>query len=78
MGMELNPGAYAIGFSFHESIDSQYHDVDKFLPLQFTPDHTFDLVICGGAVVRKQERASCRENCDAHRLSTSQFALGFE
>ncbi|KAK6221250.1 hypothetical protein QIS74_04818 [Colletotrichum tabaci] len=65
-----------LGFT---EIPSNHPDAGRFVPRQFAANQQqFDLVICGGAVVRKQERASYREAYEAHRLSASQLALGLE
>ncbi|KAK1476319.1 hypothetical protein CTAM01_15509 [Colletotrichum tamarilloi] len=59
-------------------IPADHPDFAKFLPRQFMPGQQFDLVICGGTVVHKQERASYRHESESQRLTTSQLALGLE
>ncbi|KAF2448484.1 hypothetical protein P171DRAFT_353869, partial [Karstenula rhodostoma CBS 690.94] len=53
-------------------------DVEKFLPQQFDPNDTFNLVICDGQVLRNQERAAYREHHEAFRLTAAQLAIGLE
>ncbi|KAK1673618.1 hypothetical protein BDP55DRAFT_555969 [Colletotrichum godetiae] len=61
-----------------KDIPADHPDFAKFLPRQFTPDQRFDLVICGGTKVNKQERASYRHEREPQRLGASQLALGLE
>lgn len=58
-----------------DDIPEESPDGREFLPRQFAPDQTFDLVICSGSVVRNQGVARDRE---PRRLTTSQLALGLE
>ncbi|OHF02958.1 hypothetical protein CORC01_01716 [Colletotrichum orchidophilum] len=61
-----------------QDIPADHPDFDKFLDCQFTPGQQFDLVICGGTKVNKQERAPYRMKSESHRVTTSQLALGLE
>ncbi|KAL4787088.1 hypothetical protein BJX76DRAFT_364206 [Aspergillus varians] len=61
-----------------DDIPSDHPDATNFLPRQFTPDQTFDLVICDGQVLRTHERAAYREKKEASRLTLTQLALGLE
>ncbi|KAL4805722.1 hypothetical protein BDV18DRAFT_152457 [Aspergillus unguis] len=53
-------------------------DAGNFLPSQFKPKHSFDLVLCDGQVLRNHERAAYREHREASRLTLAQLTLGLE
>jgi 23S rRNA U2552 (ribose-2'-O)-methylase RlmE/FtsJ len=60
-------------------IPSSHPDAANFLSRVFTPDsRPFNLIICGGSVVRAHTRASYRERREASRLICSQLAIGMD
>lgn len=50
----------------------------EFLPRQFAPGQEFDLVICGGSVVRHTHDDQDRRSREPVRLTMSQLVLGLE
>ena len=59
-----------------DNVPEGHPDLANFLPRQFNGIREFDVVACGGAVVRNQPRASYRVLRENHRLSATQLALG--
>ncbi|EEA18523.1 conserved hypothetical protein [Talaromyces marneffei ATCC 18224] len=57
------------------SIPHEHPDARNFLPSQFDPRQSFDLIICDGQVLRNHDRAGYRERTEASRLSLAQLTL---
>jgi 23S rRNA U2552 (ribose-2'-O)-methylase RlmE/FtsJ len=60
------------------SIPHEHPDARNFLPSQFDPRQSFDLIICDGQVLRNHDRASYRERTEASRLSLAQLTLALD
>ncbi|OAA69166.1 Ribosomal RNA methyltransferase RrmJ/FtsJ [Akanthomyces lecanii RCEF 1005] len=64
-----------------KTIPTSHPDAENFLPRQLEPTRVFDLVVCDGwvgCVLRTHKRLEYRENREARRLSTTQFAIGLK
>jgi len=59
-----------------DAIPEGHPDLANFLPRHFNGIWEFDVVSCGGSVVRSHSRAAYRALSETHRLSVTQLALG--
>ncbi|RAO73449.1 uncharacterized protein BHQ10_009461 [Talaromyces amestolkiae] len=57
------------------SIPHEHPDAGNFLPSQFDPRQSFDLIICDGQVLRNHGRADYRERTEASRLCLTQLTI---
>lgn len=58
------------------SVPHEHPDAENFLPSQFDPRESFDLIICDGQVLRNHDRADYRERTEASRLCLTQLTIG--
>lgn len=56
-------------------IPNEHPDAGNFLPSQFDPRQSFDIIICDGQVLRNHGRADYRERTEASRLCLTQLTI---
>ncbi|EED11939.1 hypothetical protein TSTA_000170 [Talaromyces stipitatus ATCC 10500] len=56
-------------------IPNEHPDAGNFLPSQFDPRQSFDLIICDGQVLRNHGRADYRVRTEASRLCLTQLTI---
>ncbi len=71
MGVDIDDDGAAV-------VPATHPDAGRFIAERPFAGEQFDLVFCGGTVVRNHPRAAyrCRAGCESVRLLTSQLALG--
>ncbi|KAK5658949.1 hypothetical protein OQA88_1767 [Cercophora sp. LCS_1] len=75
--LDITMLATEMGVDIETEIPATHPDAGRFLDERPFLDQTFDLVFCGGTVVRNHERSEYREGCERTRLVTSQLVLAF-
>jgi hypothetical protein len=66
---------YSKDMAYEGIISPQHPDHDKFQICQPFLGSLYDIVICGGAVVRDHSRESYRADCESRRLTVSQLVF---
>ncbi|KAH6999452.1 hypothetical protein EDB80DRAFT_780171 [Ilyonectria destructans] len=76
--LDITMLAVEMGVDINTEISVAHPDTGRFSPERPFMDEEFDVVFCGGAVVRNHERAEYRQSCETMRLETSQLVLALQ
>jgi 23S rRNA U2552 (ribose-2'-O)-methylase RlmE/FtsJ len=73
--LDITMLAAEMGVDIHDEIPASHPDAGRFLSDRPFEGKKFDLVFCGGTVLRMHQRLEYRQNCETTRLRTSQLVL---
>jgi hypothetical protein len=73
--LDITMLASEMGVNIDTEISASHPDAGRFLAERPFEGEQFDLIFCGGTVVRNHARSGYREGCERIRLLTSQLVL---
>lgn len=73
--LDITMLAAEMGVDIDTEIPASHPDAGRFLPDRPFEGDEFDLIFCGGTLLRTHQRPEYRQHCEGTRLQTSQLVL---